>query len=85
MMMRAIKAFDYNRRRLRPGDLFELQAGGLETVEAHRKVFLTAQMAEDIDDNPTAWDDLPTLGYSPSPRKNKKRYQTTRLRAEDDE
>jgi hypothetical protein len=69
MMMRAIKAFDYNRRRLRPGDVFELQAGALETVEAHRKVFLTAQMAEDIDE----------------PKKNKKRYQTTRLQAEDDE
>jgi len=70
MMMRAIKAFDYNRRRLRPGDVFELQAGALETVEAHRRVFLTAQMAEDIDDEP---------------RKSKKRYQTTRLQAEDDE
>ena len=80
MMMRAIKAFDYNRRRLRPGDLFELQAGGLETVEAHRKVFLTAQMAEDIDDNPPPWDD-----EAAPPKKNKKRYQTTRLRAEDDE
>ena len=79
MMMRAIKAFDYNRRRLQPGDVFELQAGGLETVEAHRKVFLTAQMAEDIDDNT---DDEST--YHP-PKKNKKRYQTTRLQAEDDE
>jgi len=70
MMMRAIKVFDYNRRRLRPGDVFELQAGALETVEAHRRVFLTAQMAEDIDDEP---------------KKSKKRYQTTRLQAEDDE
>jgi hypothetical protein len=70
MMMRALKAFDYNRRRLQPGDVFELQtASGLETIEAHRKVFLTAQMAEDIDE----------------PKKNKKRYQTTRLQAEDDE
>jgi hypothetical protein len=69
MRMRALKVFDYNRRRLRPGDTFELQAGALETVEAHRKVFLTAQMAEDIDE----------------PKKNKKRYQTTRLQAEDDE
>jgi hypothetical protein len=69
MMMRAIKAFDYNRRRLRPGDTFELQAGGLETVEAHRKVFLTAQMAVDVDE----------------PKKSKKRYKTTRLQAEDDE
>ena len=69
MMMRAIKAFDYNRRRLRPGDLFELQAGGLETVEAHRKVFLTAQMAEDIDE----------------PKKSKKRYQRADMRAEGDE
>jgi len=70
MMMRAIKVFDYNRRRLRPGDVFELQAGALETIEAHRRVFLTAQMAEDIDDEP---------------KKSKKRYQTTRLQAEDDE
>jgi hypothetical protein len=68
MMMRAIKTFDYNRRRLRPGDVFELQAGALETIEAHRKVFLTAQMAEDIDE----------------PKKSKKRYQTTRLQAEED-
>jgi len=70
MMMRAIKVFDYNRRRLRPGDVFELQAGALETIEAHRRVFLIAQMAEDIEDEP---------------RKSKKRYQTTRLQAEDDE
>ena len=69
MMMRAIKVFDYNRRRLRPGDVFELQAGALETIEAHRRVFLIAQMAEDIEDEP---------------RKSKKRYQTTRLQAEDD-
>ena len=80
MMMRAIKVFDYNRRRLRPGDVFELQAGALETIEAHRRVFLTAQMAEDIDDNKS--DELST--YHPS-KKNKKRYQTTRLQAEDDE
>ena len=79
MMMRAIKVFDYNRRRLRPGDVFELQAGGLETVEAHRKVFLTAQMAEDIDDNS---DDEST--YHP-PKKSKKRYQRADMRAEDDE
>jgi hypothetical protein len=49
MMMRAIKAFDYNRRRLQPGDVFALQATRSETIEAHRKVFLTAQMAEDIE------------------------------------
>ena len=78
MMMRAIKVFDYNRRRLRPGDIFELQAGALETVEAHRKVFLTAQMAEDIDGK----DDESSYHQ---PKKSKKRYQTTRLQAEDDE
>ena len=80
MMMRAIKVFDYNRRRLRPGDVFELQAGALETVEAHRRVFLTAQMAEDIDDNK----DDESSTYQ-SPKKSKKRYQRADMRAEDDE
>jgi len=79
MMMRAIKVFDYNRRRLRPGDVFELQAGALETVEAHRRVFLIAQMAEDIDDK-----DDESSTYQ-SPKKSKKRYQRTDMRAEDDE
>jgi hypothetical protein len=71
MMMRALKAFDYNRRRLQPGDVFELQtASGLETVEAHRDVFLKAKMAEDIVEPPAP---------------PKRRYSRRDMQAEDDD
>jgi hypothetical protein len=51
MMMRASKAFRYANRNLKAGDVFELfnEHGD---VDVHRHVLISAQLAEDLDDEP---------------------------------
>jgi hypothetical protein len=51
MMLRALKAFDYNSRRLKAGDVFKL-INEHGDADAHRHVLLSAQLAEDLDDEP---------------------------------
>jgi hypothetical protein len=47
MMMRALKAFEYNNRKLQAGDVFRLvNEHGDDAV--HRHLLLSAQLAEDV-------------------------------------
>jgi hypothetical protein len=50
MMMRALKAFDYNNRKLEAGDVFKV-INEHGDADAHRHVLLSAQLAEDLADN----------------------------------
>jgi hypothetical protein len=48
MMMKALKAFDYNKRKLEVGDVFELKnEHGDDAV--HRHLLISAQLAEDAE------------------------------------
>jgi hypothetical protein len=50
MMMKATKAFDYNNRKLKVGDVFELaNEHGDDAV--HRHLLISAHLAEDADNS----------------------------------
>jgi len=70
MMMRALKAFDYGKQHLQPGDTFRLE-NEHGAPDVHRHILIAAQLAEDlINGNHTA-------------ARPKRRYKRRDMRAEE--